>query len=83
MTYSQKQEKAINRLTYNSRNYLGLIVHTHHSTIKKSVQRKIKNSAQKSQIHTVVFIINTVVYKIHTVVSIIHTVDLRFLRTVF
>lgn len=26
MTYSQKQEKAINRLTYNSRNYLGLIV---------------------------------------------------------
>lgn len=28
MTYSQKQEKAINRLTYNSRNYLGLIVLT-------------------------------------------------------
>lgn len=51
--------------------------------MKMSVQRGIENSTQKSQIHSVVFIIRTVVYKIHTVVFIIHTVDLRFLRTVF
>ena len=47
------------------------------------MQQGIKNSMQKSQIHTVVFIISSVVYKIHTVVFIIHTVDLRFLHTVF
>lgn len=51
------------------------------SKIKISVQKGIENSAQKSQINTVVFTISSVVYTINSAVFIISTVDLRFLRT--
>ena len=51
--------------------------------MKKSVHWGIENSALKTQIHTVVFIIRSVVYKIHSVVFIIHTVDFSSQRIIF
>ena len=51
--------------------------------MKKSVHWGIENSALKTQINTVIFIISSAVYKISSVVFIISSADLSFQRTVF
>ena len=46
--------------------------------MRRVVHGGIENSALKTQINTVVFIISSVVYKISSVVFIINSVDLSF-----